>query len=84
MNFPRLLNYLVLVKLNLPIKFIADEDHVKSEFCIVDSGATAKFVSNESVDRFNLPTIDISPISMSTANVQQTIITQMIETPVRV
>ncbi|GMF17757.1 unnamed protein product [[Candida] boidinii] len=68
----------------LPIQFIADEDHVKSEFCIVDSGATANFVSNESVDRFNLPTIDISPISMSTANGQQTIITHMIETPVRV
>ncbi|OWB70300.1 hypothetical protein B5S30_g5815 [[Candida] boidinii] len=76
--------YKISKQIVLPIQFIADEDHVKSEFCIVDSGATANFVSKELVNRFNLSTIDISPISMSTANGQQTIITEMIETPVRV
>lgn len=76
--------YKISKQIVLPIQFIADKNHVSSEFCIVDSGATANFVSQELVDRFKLPTIDISPICMSTANGQQTIITEMIETLVRV
>ncbi|OWB76130.1 hypothetical protein B5S32_g280 [[Candida] boidinii] len=68
----------------LPVQFIDDKDHVKSEFALVDTGATANFISQALVDRFKLKTIQGETITMKTANSGKMRSNQIIKTKLRV
>lgn len=66
----------------LPVQFLEDKNHIKSEFALVDTGATANFISQTLVDRFKLETIPIKPIIMKSANSGKTLISKMIKTKI--
>ncbi|GMF07507.1 unnamed protein product [[Candida] boidinii] len=76
--------YEIKKQIILPVQFLEDKNHIKSEFALVDSGATANFISQALVDRFKLETIQIKPIIMKSANSGKTPITKMIRTKIRI
>lgn len=68
----------------LPVQFIEDDNNINSEFALVDTGATANFVSQKLVDRFKLKTIQGETITMKTANSGKMRSNQTIKTKLRV